>query len=90
MIEESVNPHTLQGAGINLLFLMRHGNMFAYKEMREWLIKKNLLSENKKDDLKFKIIISQLKKEGLIDKRNVDGRYYITPKGKILLEKLRG
>ena len=69
---------------------MRYGNIFTYNEMKNMLIKRNLLVENEKENLKFKIVISLLKKEGLIDKRYVDGRYYITPKGKILLEKLRG
>ncbi len=80
MIEES----------INLLSLMRYGNMFSYNKMKSALIEKRLLSENEKDGLRFKIIISLLKKEGLIDKRHIDERYYITPKGRGLLEKLRG
>ncbi len=80
MIEESVN----------LLSLMRYGNMFSYDEMKNALIERNLLSENEKGGLKFKIIISLLEKEKLIDKRHVDGRYCITPKGRGLLEKLRG
>ncbi len=79
MIEES----------INLLSLMRYGNMFSYGKMKSALIEKNLLSKNEKDCMKFKIIVSLLKKEGLIDKRHVDERYYITPKGRRLLEKLR-
>lgn len=80
MIEES----------INLLSLMRRGGIFTYDEMKNILVKRNLSAENEKDNLKFKIVISLLKKEGLIDKRYVDGRYHITPKGRILLEKLKG
>lgn len=74
-----------------LLSLMRQGGMFTYNEMKKWLIKANLLAENEENDnLKFRIVVSLLKKEGLIDKRYVDDRYYITPKGRILLEKLKG